>query len=75
MQNQTQAGQHRFKGHDAVLARAQDAKKEISIRLIDGTYVSGVIVARDRYTVSLRIPSKGVWIYYKSAICGFSVAE
>lgn len=63
------------KGHDVVLQRAQDGKKNITVITNRGTAYAGVLVARDRYTVSVQQSPGNVSVIFKSAIESFTVAD
>lgn len=59
------------KGHDAVLKSAQDRQARVQFT-IDGKEKVGVIVARDRYTISIRFDGDSdVTIVYKHVISMF----
>jgi sRNA-binding regulator protein Hfq len=44
---------HTPKGHDAILARLQQDKTEVEIGLVSGVVVQGVIVGRDKFTITV----------------------
>jgi sRNA-binding regulator protein Hfq len=65
------------KGHDAVLKAAQDRGANVSFELTTGKVYSGVIFARDRYTVSVKENprDKQARIIYKHVIASFKVED
>ena len=60
------------KGHDSQLQDAQSNKHSVAMTLMSGMTVRGIIVRRDKYTITLRYSSgtcEGMdEIYYKHAI-------
>lgn len=60
------------KGHDSQLQDAQSNKLPVAITLMSGATVHGIIVRRDKYTITLRYSSgtcEGMdEIFYKHAI-------
>jgi sRNA-binding regulator protein Hfq len=44
---------HTPKGHDAILAKLQQDKTPVEIGLISGVFVQGVIVGRDKFTITV----------------------
>lgn len=60
------------KGHDAILKRYQDNKTRVVLASVnsDCTYV-GTIVARDRYTVTIKNDQGRPVVVYKHAIESF----
>lgn len=63
------------KGHDAVLKSIQDDGREICITMQSGEKIVGTVVARDKFTISVRVPSSLcgflVWVVYKHAMESF----
>ena len=43
------------KGHDAILSRLQESKTVVALMLISGVGVNGVIVARDKFTITMNV--------------------
>jgi hypothetical protein len=43
------------KGHDAILARLQDAKAEVALMAISGVGYIGTIVTRDKFTITMMV--------------------
>lgn len=63
------------KGHDAVLKAAQDRKARVTF-IIDGIKHVGVIIARDRYTVSAILDGDDTAsVIYKHKISMFKVEK
>lgn len=61
------------KGHDAVLKAAQDRKAHVTF-IIDGHKHAGVIIARDRYTISAILDGDDTAsVIYKHKISMFKV--
>lgn len=60
------------KGHDAILQRFQTDKEPIILTLLTGRSVTGIIVGRDRYAVTLQDKASGAKMtFYKHAIESF----
>lgn len=60
------------KGHDAILKRMQDTSEEFVVRLNCGRAVIGKLVARDKFTITIKPhDSTGAVTIYKSAISAF----
>lgn len=60
------------KGHDAILKNTQDAGGTITITTIgDGSSVTGKLIARDKYTITVEIELGVRRTYYKHAIESF----
>lgn len=63
------------KGHDAILKALQDAGAQIVVTPIgDGVSVTGVLVARDKYTITVKTASGRTVTYYKHALESFEPA-
>lgn len=69
----TDAPRRKFvpKGHDAILAAAQEAKKPVLITTMAGETFHGVIVARDKFTITLHTGEHGI-TFYKHAVESFT---
>lgn len=60
------------KGHDAILKSVQDNRGAIIITTIgDGTEHGGILIARDKYTITIKTDSGGSKTFYKHAIESF----
>jgi sRNA-binding regulator protein Hfq len=63
------------KGHDAVLKSIQDDGREITITMQSGEKINGTVVARDKFTISVRVANALggylVWVVYKHAMESF----
>ena len=60
------------KGHDAILGQAQDSKANIAIIFMSGHVETGMISARDKYTITLE-NAEGKCVIFKHAISRFRV--
>lgn len=64
------------KGHDAILKELQDARARISIvTMSDATPVTGVLVGRDKYTITIGTEDGRRITIYKHAIESFEPAQ
>lgn len=64
------------KGHDAILQRFQTEKEPVIFTLLTGRSVTGIIVGRDRYAVTLQDAKTGTKVtFYKHAIESFGEFE
>jgi sRNA-binding regulator protein Hfq len=62
------------KGHDAVIKAGQDRGSNVNFVFTDGSLATGVIVARDRYTISAKLDGNDrATVIYKHAIQSFTV--
>lgn len=64
------------KGHDAVLKAIQDDGRTINITLLSGETMSGTLVARDKFTISVLVNVAGkiedaVFVVFKHGIESF----
>lgn len=60
------------KGHDAILQRFQNDKQPVIFTLLTGRAVSGIIVGRDRYAITLEDEkTRKKMTFYKHAIESF----
>lgn len=59
------------KGHDAILKGLQDRTAQISIFAISGELYEGAVVARDRWTITIRDKNNTNVTIYKHAIESF----
>lgn len=62
------------KGHDAILKRAQDEKRTISITLLSGDRIGGIVVDRDKYAIVVKTMNDVEMVVYKHSIEFFVVA-
>lgn len=63
------------KGHDAVLKAIQTQERQVAVRAQSGETYRGLIVGRDKYTITVK-GSDGVrWLIYKHAIEALSASE
>lgn len=67
------APSYKPKGHDVVLQRAYDNQSKMTVHTVTGKTIEGKLIARDRYTVSVKDGSSTVHTIFKSAIESFSV--
>jgi sRNA-binding regulator protein Hfq len=63
------------KGHDAVLKAAQDRAATVTLTLTSGVEVTGLIIARDRYTISIKPKDSDTVIVYKHFIGMFKTVK
>jgi sRNA-binding regulator protein Hfq len=63
------------KGHDAILKNAQDAGSDIAIEFMSGNQILGKLVNRDKYTITVLVPSGDKMTVYKHAIEFFTVVK
>ena len=64
------------KGHDAILKRFQDGHSIVEIELQSGRVIIGEMIARDKFTITLRVPfedSTKDQTIYKHAIETFNL--
>ncbi len=60
------------KGHDAILKSVQDNRGAVIITTIgDGTEHGGILIARDKYTITIKTDSGGSKTFYKHAVQSF----
>lgn len=74
----TVAGKKPFvaKGHDAILKGVQDSKGNVIITTIgDGTEHFGMLIARDKYTITIKLESGSTKTFYKHAIESFEPVQ
>lgn len=60
------------KGHDAILKGFQDRSARITIIAISGETYAGTVVARDRWTITIRDKDNTSVTIYKHAIESFA---
>lgn len=63
------------KGHDAILKSAQDAGEHIEIIAMSGDVISGKILNRDKFTVTILEDSGKRRTVYKHGIESFSIEK
>lgn len=67
------------KGHDAVLKAIQDSGREITITMQSGEKINGKVVARDKFTISVRVSDALggylTYVVYKHAMESFYAQE
>jgi sRNA-binding regulator protein Hfq len=76
-QNQNNNAKPKFvaKGHDAILKGAQDAGEHIEIIAMSGDVISGKILNRDKFTVTILEDSGKRRTIYKHGIESFSIEK